>query len=144
MKRLFLSAIALVGLIGAATATLQHYQAGQRLIDGSQLNLMVDQVNSNTTALTNVVNGVAANYKLARGEIALDGSNPTTASTGLTTIVTCNVALKGTAIVTTTNLTYNPSGTSLNIYGWKPTTTSVTTLTASDGTETVGWICVGT
>lgn len=92
------------------------------------------------------VGGVAAGYKLARVSMALDGSNPTSWATGLTTIVAAGVSLVGTAApgVGTSVLTSNINGTSLDVYAWKVTATGDCTLIASTGTETfTGW-AVGT
>ena len=99
-----------------------------------------------TAALATAPAGVAAGYKIARGEIALDGSNPTPVTTGLTTIVSAAVALKGTSApgVGTSIVTYGVSGGTLNIYAWKPTGSGDCTLIASTGTETVGWVAIGT
>lgn len=89
---------------------------------------------------------VAAGYKIARGETALDASNPTPVTTGLTTITGCSASIKlatapgvGTSVVT-----YGSSSGTLNLYGWKVTATGDATLIASTGTETIGWVCVGT
>lgn len=89
---------------------------------------------------------VAAGYKIARGETALDGSNPTPVTTGLATITGCAVAIKLTTApgVGTSNITYGSSTGTLNLYGWKVTGTGDATLIASTGTENVGWVCVGT
>lgn len=85
--------------------------------------------------------GVAAGYKVARGITALDGSNPTTVATGLTTITGIGLALNrstslasGTAFVTYDNI----SGGSFDLYGW------VVAGTASSGTENVAWVAIGT
>jgi hypothetical protein len=139
----------LAGLLicsAAYAAALEQYSPGFALQDGNKLNKMVDQVNSLTSSTSNDVSGVAADYKLARGETALDGSNPTPVATGLATIVSCTVLIKlGTAPgVGTSVITYGTSSGTLNLYGWKVTTSSDTTLIASTGTETVGWVCVGT
>ncbi len=94
----------------------------------------------------NGVAGVAAAYKVARVEIALDGSNPTPWATGLTTIIAAGCTLKGSAApgVGTCLVTAVISGTSVNFYGWKPTATGDCTLVASTGTESVyGW-AIGT
>ena len=79
--------------------------------------------------------------KFARGVTALDGSNPTTIATGLTSIVGLALALNrstalssGTAFVTYNNI----SGGSFDIYGW------VLAGTASAGTENVAWVAIGT
>ena len=99
-----------------------------------------------TAALATAPAGVAAGYKIARGETALDGTNPTAAATGLTTIVACSASIKlatapgvGTSVVT-----YGTSSGTLNLYGWKVTAQGDATLIASTGTETIGWVCVGT
>lgn len=91
---------------------------------------------------TKGVAGVAAGYKMARGATALDGSNPTPVTTGLTTIVAAVATLQktsavssGTAFVT---LDFSGSDGVLNLYAW------VLAGSASTGTETVNWICVGT
>jgi hypothetical protein len=85
--------------------------------------------------------GVAAGYKIARGATALDGANPTTVATGLTTVVAFvatlvrNTALSaGTAFVTHAT----PVGGDVDVYGW------VLAGTASAGTETFSWIAIGT
>lgn len=90
--------------------------------------------------------GVASGYALARGEDVLDGANPTTVASGLTTIVSVVVALKGTVTpgVGTSVLTAAISGTDINVYAWKPTSASDPTLIASVGTESFYWIAVGT
>lgn len=84
---------------------------------------------------------VAANYKIARGSTALDGSNPTTVATGLTTVVSCTGTLLRTTALTTGTafLTHDiASGANVDFYGW------VIAGTASTGTETFEWVCVGT
>lgn len=90
--------------------------------------------------------GVAAGYKIARGETALDGSNPTPVASGLASIVACNLTIKTTSApgLSTSVVTYDTSTSTLNMYGWKPTGAGDTTLIASAGTDTIGWICVGT
>jgi hypothetical protein len=80
--------------------------------------------------------------KMARGEIALDGANPTPISTGLSTIASASATLKrttalssGTAFVT---VDFTGSDGTLNLYGW------VLAGSASSGTESVEWIAWGT
>lgn len=173
MKRLILFLVALC-ISGAAYAQLNNYQPGFRTIDGSQLNKMVAIVNNLTgqgtpqavtgttgtfssyisaasltlggTAYTNVVQGATAGIRLATGATALDGTNPTSVASGLTTIVACTTSIMTSSAlgVGTSISTYAISGTTLNLYGWKVTATGDTTLVASSGTETIGWICSGT
>lgn len=99
-----------------------------------------------TAALATAPAAVAAGYKIARGETALDGSNPTDIATGLTTIVACAATIKATATpgVSTSVITYGSSGATLSLYGWKVTNSSTTTMIASTGTDTIGWVCLGT
>lgn len=86
-----------------------------------------------------------AGYRLARGESALGGTNPTAIATGLTTVVAIVCTLSGSAApgVGTSTLTYALSGGSVDVYAWKPTSSSNPTLTASTGTETFSWIAIG-
>jgi len=116
----------------AKAADIPYFGPGFALQDGGKLNVMVDAIN----ALTN--NKVA-------GEIALDGTNPTAVATGLSSITSCNVNLKlATAPgVGTSNITYSTTAGTLNIYGWKVTSSSDNTLIASTGTETIGYSCSG-
>ncbi len=90
--------------------------------------------------------GVAAGYKLARGAASLDGSNPTPIATGLTTVVAGIACLNTTSApgVSTQLLTTDISGTTLNVYGWKPTASGDCTMIASTGTDSFYWIAVGT
>lgn len=99
-------------------------------------------------SVSSALKGVAAGYKLARGEGALDASNPTPITTGLATIVSAVVTLKGTAAPgdNTSVLTVDFSGAdgTLNVYGWKNTAGNDPTLVASTGTESFEWIAIGT
>jgi hypothetical protein len=94
------------------------------------------------TALNDATQGVAAGYRLARGVTALDGSNPTTAATGLTTIVAAVACVQGTSAVSSgtafVTVDFTGSDGNLNLYGW------VLAGTASSGTESINWIAVGT
>jgi len=95
-----------------------------------------------------LVVGVAGGYMVARSAapVALDGSNPTTVASGLTSIVACGACLAGTAApgVGTFVLSTAISTTNINVYGWKPTSNVDCTLIASDGTETFHWWAIGT
>jgi hypothetical protein len=92
---------------------------------------------------------LGAAMKLAKGSAAaLDGSNPTPISTGLATITSASVTLRGTAAPgdNTSVLTCDYSGSdgTLNVYAWKNTGGTDPTLVASTGTETFDWIAIGT
>lgn len=175
MKRLLAIIFSLILITPVLAAQLlDQYSPGFRLIDGNQLNKMVDNVNAltgngtaNTVSASNLsvsgnltlgssittaanlalyVKGVASGYKVAHGQTPLDGTNPTTVATGLATLVACNVSIMSntTPGLSTSLVTYQLSGTNLDIYGWKPTTLSNVTLIASSGTDTIGWSCFGT
>lgn len=108
--------------------------------------LQLAGVDATGVALTGGVVGVAAGYKIARGEAALDGSNPTPVATGLTTVVAFVATLKGSAApgIGTSVLTAVISGATGNVYAWKVTDATDPTLIASTGTESFYWIAVGT
>lgn len=91
------------------------------------------------------VSGVASGYKIARGQAALDGSNPTNVAHGLTTCVSFVAMLKGTAAPgdNTSVLTANINGANVDVYAWKNTGGTDPTLVASTGTESFYWIAVG-
>ncbi|RJP54309.1 MAG: hypothetical protein C4583_03020 [Anaerolineaceae bacterium] len=99
-----------------------------------------------TAALATAPAGVAAGYKIARGETALDGSNPTSVAHGLTTCIAFVAMLKGTAApgVGTSVLTANINGANVDVYAWKVTAAGDATLIASTGTESFYWIAIGT
>jgi hypothetical protein len=94
------------------------------------------------------VTGVGTGYVVARGEIPLDGTNPTTVATGLATIVAAVATIKSNSAlgVGTQALSVNFTGLdgNLDIYGWKPTSAGNCTMVASTGTETIEWVAFGT
>lgn len=79
------------------------------------------------------------------GVIALDGSNPTAVTTGLTAITAAVVTLESSSAPgdNTSVLTVAVSGGTLSIYAWKNTSGTDPTLVASTGTENVHWMVVG-
>lgn len=105
-----------------------------------------DKTSALSAAVTTPVAGVAAGYKVARGETALDGSNATSVAHGLTTCIAFVATLKGTAApgLGTSVLTANINGANVDVYAWKPTGANDTTLIASTGTESFYWVAVGT
>jgi hypothetical protein len=108
--------------------------------------LYVDGADVTSAVNAGGVAGVASGYILARGITALDGSNPTPITTGLTAVLGFACALEGTTTpgVGTSVITYGISGGTVNLYAWKVTNSSTTTLIASTGTENVAWIAIGT
>lgn len=133
---------------------IQHVDQGDSLVvkSGGVINIeaggaiKVAGVDVTNAVATGGIAGVAAGYKLARGETALDGSNPTPVATGLATVIAFVAILKGSVApgVGTSALTSVISGTTANVYAWKVTATGDATLIASTGTESFYWIAVGT
>lgn len=128
---------------GAATAVLDTILvrgAANRLdlATGDSFNVVSGDVIVNGSSVTV---GVATGYKVARGSTALDGSNPTTVATGLTTVVACTgTLLRNTAVSSGTALLTHAAASGANVdwYGW------VIAGSASAGTEVFEWVCVGT
>ena len=142
--------------MGANTSNYNE-QGGARTIIGGEIDIVsggalkiagVDKTAALAAAVATPGAGVAAGYKIARGETALDGSNPTPVATGLATVVAFVPILKGTAApgVGTQNLTANIAGAAGNVdvYAWKPTSNADPTLIASTGTESFYWVAIGT
>lgn len=118
----------------------------------TELNVL-DGVTANTTEINYldgaagvVVAGAAAGYKIARGSVTLDGSNPTSVSHGLNTVVAHCVSIDSTLAPNDPSVvTSAVNGSTLNIYAWKPTSAATTTLVASAVTDVnVEWVAVGT
>jgi hypothetical protein len=89
-------------------------------------------------------------YKVARGEVQLDGANPTPVVTGLASIKSAVVTFKraNTPGLDPTALTVDFGGAVtpgvLNVYAWKPTGAADCTLIAStNATAVVCWEAVG-
>lgn len=104
-----------------------------------------------TVDKSNVLIGAASGYKLARSAspVSLDGSNPTSVAHGLTTCLSAQVQLVGSAAPgdSTSVLTCVINGANIDVYAWKHTTGGAAgnpTLVASTGTETFNWVAIGT
>jgi hypothetical protein len=118
---------------------------------GGDQALMLDgtAMTASAATLNAAVAGVAAGYKIARGTATLDGSNPTTVATGLTTIVTAVASLKSATAPgddpSWLSVNYSGSDGNLDIYAWKNTGGTDPTLVAStNNAATVDWIAIGT
>lgn len=110
------------------------------IASGGQLQIAGTDV---TTALATAPAAVAAGYKIARGETALDGSNPTPVATGLTTVVSFVPTIKSATALTQLSADISTGGT-VNVYAWKVTSAGDPTLIASTSTASFYWIAVGT
>ncbi len=95
-----------------------------------------------------LVGGLGAGYTIARGTITLDGTNPSSATTGLASIVSCALVDKrstapGLDPQEFTTITSAVAG-QLDVYAWKPTGVADVTLIAStDADDLVDYICIG-
>ena len=90
----------------------------------------------------------ATSGAVASGTVGLDGSNPTSVTTGLTTLLGCFVTLHSSAapgdLIATFSVLTTASAGRLDIYAWEFTSGTDATLVASDAGEVVDWFCNGT
>lgn len=98
-------------------------------------------------ASASIVSGVGL-YKIARGTVTLDGSNPSSATTGLAAIVSCALTDKradtpGDDPIGFTTATAAVAG-RLDVYAWKTDGSDPTWVASTDADDTIDWICVGT
>ena len=130
---------------GTAQASKALVVDANKAVDALRTAQLLIGVSGSEVDKTNVVIGVAGAYKIARGETALDGSNPTSVAHGLTTCVSFVATLKGTAApgASTSVLTANINGANVDVYAWKPSGAALTELVASTGTESFYWVAVG-
>jgi hypothetical protein len=108
--------------------------------------LKVDGVDV-TDAIAAALAGTGAGKKIAFGEQALDGSNPTPVVTGLATVDAIVAVLKKTTspgVATSVLTTDEGSAGTANVYAWKVTASNDATLVASTGTESFYWAALGT
>lgn len=134
---------------GSPTGGLAGYAKGCNYLDYTNGANYVNGGDSTSATWVRLLSaGGGTGVKMVGGTIALDGTNPTPVTTGLTTVLAAVVALEGavTPGVGTSVLTVDPSGYAtgvLNIYAWKVTSNANPTLIASTGTETVDWLAWG-
>lgn len=91
--------------------------------------------------------GVGVGYKIARGQVVLDGSNPTQASHGLTTVEACTLTNNRVTAMGSNEpvaLTYATSATGLNILAWWHNATMAAVAPSTDSNDVISWICIGT
>lgn len=89
--------------------------------------------------------------KVASGEVTLDGSNPTSVTTGLATITAATVSLKTASALgddpNAVSCDYGGSVTAgqLDIYAWKNTSgTDPTQVASTNNSIVISWIAFGT
>lgn len=162
-------ALILCGLLCAAALLAQNVanymeQGGSRWVIGGSLDVATGgdldiefggafkiAGTNRTTALSTSPAAVAAGYKVARGEVTLDGSNPTPATTGLATVVACSITDKRATTpaldpyIFTIDYAGGVTAGVLNVYAWKVTSAIDATLVAStDADDVISWVCIGT
>jgi hypothetical protein len=101
----------------------------------------------NGAAWVPLSSGTATATRTAAGTVTLDGTNPSTAATGLTSIVACSITdvRSDTPGADPSQFTYTISTGSINVYAWKITAVDNGTLAAStDSNDVIGYVCVGT
>lgn len=86
-------------------------------------------------------------WRMAIGSKVLDGSNPSSVTTGLTTITVCNVTNRinvspADDVVSLTTQTDAIAG-RLDIYAWGTNGTDPTLVASTNSTTTIDWLCVG-
>lgn len=141
-----------LGVINANVAkevALVANVAGLNALHNNEAKL--DSLATNVTTLNAAVAGVAANYKAARGTATLDGANPTSINTGLTTVTgfTANLKTNAAPALDPTQLTVefgSPVAAGFaEVYAWKVTSNTDPTLIASENnTVSISWTAFGT
>lgn len=137
--------VVLASLVLWASASAQDVLLGSLRFTGPTTARTYTLPDANATLATSVT---ALGWKLAAGTITLDGTNPSSATTGLAVILSCQVTDKrsttpGDDPSWLTTATAATAG-QLDVYAWKNTGGTDPTLVAStDADDTVDWICIG-
>ena len=95
----------------------------------------------------NAALATSAGIMMSAGRVVLDGANPTTAATGLTTVSSCTLTPIGSSALADnlTALSYTATTPTMNIYAWTNTGGTDPTLAAStNSTIEIAWMCQGT
>ena len=135
--------IVLTALVVSVTA--QDVLVGNHRFTGPTASRIFTLPDANATLATSATAGA---WKFAAGTVTLDGTNPSSATTGLATIVACAVMDKrATApadeVSTFTSATGAVAG-RLDVYAWVGSATDPTLAASTDADDTIDWICIGT
>lgn len=138
-----LALIAIVAIIGVAFPGAQTL-AGQILFSGPTTGRTFTLPDADARLTTTVT---ATAWKFAAGTVTLDGTNPSSATTGLAAIVACTVVDKrsvapGDEVSTFTTITNAVAG-RLDIYAWVGSATDPTLAASTDADDTVDYVCIG-
>ncbi len=135
---------------GKVSATVSSIFLGWALSAASGNNSIIEFLPaSGSAAGASLSDAGGTIFKVAAGEVTLDGSNPTPVTTGLTTIAAATCTRKSTAApgVSTHlfSVSYSGSDGTLNIYAWKPTASGdCTGIASTDAAGIVCWTAWGT
>jgi len=136
---------------GAITAGARVYAAASGKIDDTitteLVGIALEAANDADEVIEVMQLAGGGAVRSARGEIALDGSNPTPVATGLATITSAFATIKtDTALadlLAAVTVNFSGSDGTLNLYAWGHNGTDPT-LAASTSTLTVEWMAFGT
>lgn len=120
----------------------------RELAPGTSGQLLSTNGSSSAPGWVNGALGVGTGYKIARGQVILDGSNPSQASHGLTTVQACTLTNNRTTVMGANEphyFTYATAATStLNVYAWLYHATQANVTASTDSNDVVSWMCIGT
>lgn len=152
-NKIILTLLLVFALFASVKATVSETRAtyldkGLIVPEGT---LYTSDTDKNVTAVTLTaselnlaVTGVAADYKIARGQAAVTGSATIAAGThGLTSVSHVVATLAQDAAISANDVTTTVSGTDIVIKVWKPTGTGDCTPIAATIPKSVSWVAVG-
>lgn len=117
------------------------------LAAGTSGQALITQGAGSAPAWANVALATSTGVRMSAGSVVLDGANPTTAATGLTTVSVCTLTpISASALGDNLMaLSYTATQPTINIYAWTNTSGTDPTLVAStNSTIAVAWMCQGT
>jgi hypothetical protein len=136
---------------GAVTSGARVYAAASGKVDDAVTTEMIGVAMEAAGANNDVFEVMPLSlqaYRVARGEVTLDGSNPTPITTGLNTIVAATVTLKKTTSPgddpVGATVDYTGSDGTLNLYAWKTDGTDPTLVASTNNSAVFCWVAVGT
>jgi hypothetical protein len=141
-------AIAAVGVaqVALTTGQIRGLQAPFSPAVGQKLTTNINKIDDAPT-LTKAILGSAAGLMVDAGEVTLDGGNPTVVTvTGMTSITAVTLTIKSATALgdDPVQVSYNTSGTTLNIYAWKNDGSDPTLVASTNSAIVIGWVAYGT
>ncbi len=117
------------------------------LAAGTSGQVLITQGAGSAPTWANAALATSTGARMSSGTLTLDGTNPTTAATGLTSISSCVLTNRRSATPgdEVTTLTWMATGAAtLEVYAWTTNGTDPTLLGSGDANDIIGWICMGT